>query len=70
MSDLDKALERVDANLEASLERLFELLKIESISTDSAYDDQCHQAGQYLVNTLNEIGDSFMPKCGFGRCIS
>ena len=56
MSEMDRVLEQVDTNLDASLERLFELLKIESISTDSAYDDQCHQAGQYLVDTLNDIG--------------
>lgn len=56
MSKLDQALEAVDANLDGSLERLFELLRIESISTDPAYKDQCSAAGQYLVDALNEIG--------------
>jgi acetylornithine deacetylase/succinyl-diaminopimelate desuccinylase-like protein len=56
MSDLQKTLETVDANLDASLERLFELLRIESISTDPAYKDQCRDAGAYLVDVLNEIG--------------
>lgn len=56
MSDLDRALSAVDDNLDASLDRLFELLRIESISTDPAYKQECRKAGQYLVDALNEIG--------------
>jgi acetylornithine deacetylase/succinyl-diaminopimelate desuccinylase-like protein len=56
MSDLHKTLETVDTNLDASLDRLFDLLRIESISTDPAYKDQCQKAGQYLVDTLMQIG--------------
>ncbi|MGI9365088.1 MAG: M20/M25/M40 family metallo-hydrolase [Rhizobiaceae bacterium] len=56
MSDLNKTLETVDANLEASLDRLFTLLKIESISTDPAYKAECRKAGQYLVDVLASIG--------------
>ncbi len=56
MSDLENTLQQVDNNLDASLDRLFELLRIESISTDPAYKDECRKAGQYLVDALNEIG--------------
>lgn len=56
MSELPKVLDTVDANLDASLERLFELLRIASISTDPAYKDECRKAGQYLVDRLSEIG--------------
>jgi len=56
MSDLEKTLDTIDANLDASLERLFTLLKIESISTDPAYRESCRAAGQYLVDALNDIG--------------
>jgi len=34
MNEVDKVLARVDANLDASLERLFALLRIKSISAD------------------------------------
>ena len=37
MSQLDEVLSRIDADLDAALERLFELLRIKSISTDPAY---------------------------------
>jgi len=56
MAGLDETLQRVNANLEGSLAKLFELLKIQSISTDPAFKDDCKQAGQYLVNHLASIG--------------
>lgn len=56
MSDLEKTLDKVDANFDSSVERLIELLKVESISTDSAYQSQCRKAGQYLVDQLAGIG--------------
>jgi hypothetical protein len=37
MSDLDSVLARIDADLDAALERLFEVLRIKSISTDPAF---------------------------------
>ena len=53
---IDDTLDRIDANLDASLERLFALLRIESISTDPAYKTECRKAGQYLVDQLNGMG--------------
>ncbi|VVT31476.1 dipeptidase [Rhizobium sp. EC-SD404] len=50
------ALERADANLPASLERLFDLIRIRSISTDPAYKDECRKAATWLVAELSAIG--------------
>ncbi len=49
-------LDAVDTGLEASLERLFDLLRIPSISTDPAFDAACVQAADWLVAELNDIG--------------
>lgn len=38
---LDKVLNHLDANLNKSLDRLFNLLRIKSISTDPAYKADC-----------------------------
>ena len=35
----DAVLERIDRDLDASLERLFALLRIQSVSTDPAFKD-------------------------------
>ncbi|MCS0501042.1 M20/M25/M40 family metallo-hydrolase [Ancylobacter mangrovi] len=56
MSDLDRVLAAVDADLDASLERLFALLRIPSISTDSAYAAECRRAGQWLADDLAGLG--------------
>ncbi len=56
MSDIAAILNHVDANLDASLDRLFDLLRIPSISTDPAYKAECRKAGQWLVDDLNGMG--------------
>ncbi len=56
MSGLDAVLQAIDDNLEHSVSQLFELLKIESISTDPAYAAQCKSAGEWLVADLTTIG--------------
>jgi len=56
MSSIDKVLARIDANLDQSLERLFELLKIKSISTDPAFAGPCRQAAEWLARELTAIG--------------
>ncbi|MFK8252280.1 dipeptidase [Ancylobacter terrae] len=56
MADLDRVLAAVDADLDASLERLFDFLRIPSISTDSAYAAECRRAGQWLVEDLGSLG--------------
>ena len=53
---ISKVLNQIDSNLPDSLERLFELLRIQSISTDPAYKDECQKAADWLVSDLNSIG--------------
>ena len=53
---LDAVLAHVDANLDQSLERLFALIRIPSISTDPTYADDCRHAADWLAGTLAEIG--------------
>lgn len=55
-SPLDAVLAHVDANLDASLERLFTLLRISSISTDPAYAEDCRKAAEWLSTELNGLG--------------
>jgi acetylornithine deacetylase/succinyl-diaminopimelate desuccinylase-like protein len=56
MAQLDQVLSKIDSDLDASLERLFQWLKVPSISTDPAYKDHCRLAGQWLVDELKAIG--------------
>jgi acetylornithine deacetylase/succinyl-diaminopimelate desuccinylase-like protein len=54
--DLTKALARIDTDLDASLERLFDWLRIPSISTDSAYAKDCARAADWLVEEFRGLG--------------
>ena len=56
MSNLDAVLGSIDKNLDASIERLFDLLRIQSISTDPVYADECKKAAQFIVDDLKTIG--------------
>src|SRR5436190_22626590 len=53
---LPAVLDKIDANLDASLEHLFEFLKIQSISTDPAYKDQCRAAADFVAKDLAGLG--------------
>src|ERR1700677_2111051 len=53
---LPKVLERVDHDLDASLGRLFDLLRIQSISTDPAYAPHCRTAAEYVATDLRTLG--------------
>ena len=48
MTDIDTVLAAADKELEASLERLFDLVRIPSISTDPAYKAECREAAERL----------------------
>ncbi len=50
------ALEFSDTNLQASLDRLFDLVRIPSISTDPAHKPQCLKAADWIVRELKELG--------------
>ncbi|MEC9344363.1 MAG: dipeptidase [Pseudomonadota bacterium] len=56
MQKLSSILERVDDHLEGAVGRLFDLVRIESISTDPAHAQDCARAAQWLADDLNEIG--------------
>lgn len=51
-----KVLERLERNFDAGLERLFSLLRIESISTDPAYKSECRKAADWCAEQLTEAG--------------
>ena len=53
---LDAILTHLDTDQDAALERLFALLRIESISTDPAFKPACKQAADWLVEDLASIG--------------
>ena len=55
-TELDAVLAHADKNIEASLKRLFELIRIPSISTDPAYADECQRAAEWLATELRELG--------------
>ncbi|WP_375450381.1 M20/M25/M40 family metallo-hydrolase [uncultured Devosia sp.] len=55
MTDLTDVLDFVDANLERSLERLFELIRIPSISTEAQYGADCRRAAQWLADELGAL---------------
>jgi len=56
MAALDTVLDKIDANLDASLGRLFHLLEIASISTDPAYAGECAKAADFLAAELSALG--------------
>jgi hypothetical protein len=43
MTDSTPALDYVEAHLDDSLDRLFALMRVQSVSTDPAYADQCQR---------------------------
>ena len=53
---VSKVLERLDRNFDAGLERLFSLLRIESISTDPAYKAECRKAADWCAAELTDVG--------------
>jgi len=53
---LDAVLERVDANFDASLDRLGEILRIPSVSTDPAHDGDVRAAADWFVSAFRDLG--------------
>jgi acetylornithine deacetylase/succinyl-diaminopimelate desuccinylase-like protein len=53
---LDAVLARLDANLDSATERLMEVLRIPSISTDPAYKADVDRAADWLVGELTALG--------------
>lgn len=53
---LDAVLARIDQTLPQALDRLMDLLRIPSISTDPAYKPDCARAADWLVADLKALG--------------
>ncbi|MDX3928578.1 MAG: dipeptidase [Shinella sp.] len=56
MTNILPVLDHAAASLPASLERLFELVRIKSVSTDPAYKAECRKAAEWLVAELRSLG--------------
>ncbi|MBZ0217306.1 MAG: M20/M25/M40 family metallo-hydrolase, partial [Fimbriimonadaceae bacterium] len=56
MTDIDKSIAAAEAAFDDSLDRLFALLRIPSISTDPAYAAECRKAAEWCQNALQEVG--------------
>src|SRR5215467_13400396 len=55
-NDVSAVLTHVDRELDSSLDRLFALLRIQSISTDPAYAAQCRKAAEHVAADLVSLG--------------
>jgi len=53
---IEDVLARIDADLPAATERLLDLLRIPSISTDPAFKGDCDRAAGWLVDDLQSLG--------------
>jgi acetylornithine deacetylase/succinyl-diaminopimelate desuccinylase-like protein len=56
MSDLDRVLAHIDADLDNALARLFETLRLPSISTDPAFAADCRACAEWHARDLESIG--------------
>ncbi|WP_375414365.1 M20/M25/M40 family metallo-hydrolase [uncultured Bradyrhizobium sp.] len=55
-SQLQPVLDRIDADFDNSLERLFALLRIKSISADPAFAGDCKAAADHLAGIIAALG--------------
>ncbi len=53
---LPEVLALIDRSHQAGLDRLFELLRIDSVSTDPAFKARCQAAAEWCAAQLNDIG--------------
>src|SRR6202007_2270025 len=56
VSQLQKVLDRIDADFDNSLQRLFALLRIKSISADPAFAADCKLAADHLAKDIASLG--------------
>ena len=56
MSAVSSVLDTIDRQFDDSLQRLFSLLRIKSISTDPAFKPECRKAAEWLAEDLKSIG--------------
>lgn len=53
---VEPVLSKIDESISESIERLMELLRIPSVSTDPAYAENCKKAADWLAKDLRSIG--------------
>ena len=53
---INNVLQKIDDDLQDSLDRLIQLLRIPSISTDPAFAEDCDTAADWLVSDLKSLG--------------
>ncbi|NJL07772.1 MAG: dipeptidase [Methylacidiphilales bacterium] len=56
MPDLSRILDAVDCELDRSLERLFALLRIASVSTEPLHAADCRRAAEWIAGDLTDLG--------------
>ena len=56
MAALETVLNKIDANLDSALGRLFQLIAIKSVSTDPAFAKDCQDAAEWLSKELASLG--------------
>ncbi|MES2443055.1 MAG: M20/M25/M40 family metallo-hydrolase [Pseudomonadota bacterium] len=56
MTDSAQALDFIEQNLDDSIDRLFALMRVQSVSTDPAYAPECQRAAQLLADELAGLG--------------
>jgi len=67
MAYIDDVLATIDANQGAALERLFELIAIPSVSTQTEHFGDCERAADWLVAALGAIGFEAAKRATPGR---
>ena len=55
-AQLQPVLDRIDADFDNSLQRLFALLRIKSISADPAFAGDCRAAADHLAKDIAALG--------------
>src|SRR3954452_20442419 len=55
-AQLQPVLDRIDADFDNSIERLFALLRIKSISADPAFAGDCKAAADHLAKDIATLG--------------
>jgi acetylornithine deacetylase/succinyl-diaminopimelate desuccinylase-like protein len=64
---LDGVLAAIDRDIDKSLERLFALLRIPSVSTDPAFAGECQKAANWLAKELSSLGFDATVRATKGR---
>ena len=67
MTDLSAVLTAADGAFDQSIERLFTLLRIPSISTDPAHNADCDRAAAAIVAELSSLGFDAKVRPTLGR---